>query len=310
MSGAPPLSGVAFELTSGDYSASIASVGASLRALSFGGRPLVADYPLAALRPAMSGALLAPWPNRIADARYDFAGEAHELVMNEPATRTASHGLIAWQEFVPMARTSSSIVLSAVVAAQPGYPWRLRVDASYALTGDGLQQSLTVRNESDAPAPVGLGAHPYLVAGVPAADAVAEWTLALPADEVLLTDHRSLPAGLVAVTEAQGGVYDFRGGRRIRSAVVNHAFTALRRSRDGLATARLTADDGAGVELTWDGAWVQVYTADEGVAGCRRRAVAVEPMTCPPDAFSSGLDVRVVAPGKTTALRWGLRAVG
>lgn len=270
----------------------------------------MADYPRTALRPAMSGAVLAPWPNRIADARYVFAGVRHELAMNEPATRTASHGLVAWQEFVPVEQSPSAVVLSTVIAAQPGYPWRLCVAASYALTADGLHQSLTVRNESDSPAPVGLGAHPYLVAGRAADDAVDEWTLTLPADEILLTDDRSLPVGLAPVTDALGGACDFRGGRRIGSTAVNHAFTGLRRTPEGRAMARLVSDGGVGVELGWNGDWVQVYTADESGGSRRRHAVAVEPMTCPPDAFTSGVDVRVVPPGEQTRLEWSLQAVG
>ena len=305
-----PLSGVAYPIARGDYRASIAGVGGGLRALSFGQRPLVHDYPPDELRPAMSGALLVPWPNRIADARYSFAGEHHELIVNEPATRTASHGLLAWHDFVPIEQTASSVVLGAVLAPQPGYPWRLRAEATYALEDDGLHQWLTVTNESGSAAPVGLGSHPYLVAGPPVDGAVAGWTLTLPADEVLLTDERSLPTRLVPVSAAAGGAYDFRAGRHIASTAVNHAFTALRRSAGGLAAARLLSDDGTGVELAWDGDWVQVYTADEPSKGRRRYAVAIEPMTCPPDAFTSGVDVRVVQPGGSTTMTWVIRAVG
>ena len=305
-----PLSGVAYALERGEYRASVASVGASLRTLTFGGRALVADYAPDVMRPAMSGAVLVPWPNRIADARYVFAGETHELTVNEAATRTASHGLVAWQEFAAAARTASSVVLHAVLAPQPGYPWRLSVEVAYALEEDGLHQSLTVTNESGSPAPVGLGSHPYLVAGPPVDDAVADWTLTLPADDVLLTDDRFLPTHLVPVTVAAGGAYDFREGKRLHSAAVNHAFTRLRRSADGLAHARLVRDDGAGVELAWDGDWVQVYTADEPSGGLRRYAVAIEPMTCPPDAFRSGVGLRVLAPGGSTTMRWVLQARG
>ncbi|MFS0731974.1 aldose 1-epimerase family protein [Microbacterium sp. 1P10UB] len=292
------------------YRASVASVGASVRALTFDGRSLVADYPADTMRPAMRGAVLLPWPNRIADARYVFSGETHELTMNEPATRTASHGLVAWQEFTVAARTTSSVVLHAVLAPQPGYPWRLSVEVAYVLEEDGLHQSLTVTNESVSSAPVGLGAHPYLVAGPPVDDAVADWTLTLPADDVLLTDDRFLPTRLVPVAVAAGGAYDFREGRRLHSTAVNHAFTGLRRSADGLACARLLSDDGTGVELAWDGDWVQVYTADEPSGGVRRHAVAVEPMTCPPDAFTSRVGLRVVEPGAATTMRWVLRALG
>jgi aldose 1-epimerase len=39
----------------------------------------------------------------------------------------------------------------------------------------------------------------------------------------------------------------------------------------------------------------------------RRKAVAVEPMTCPPDAFRTGVALIELDPGATWQGRWGLR---
>ncbi len=51
-----------------------------------------------------------------------------------------------------------------------------------------------------------------------------------------------------------------------------------------------------------------VYTGDGvGQPERRRMAIAVEPMTCPPDAFRSGTDLIELEPGKYWRGIWGLR---
>lgn len=155
-----PLSGAGYDLIAGEYAASVAGVGASLRVLRHRGRDLVAPWEASGIRPAMSGAVLVPWPNRTADGRYRYAGRSHQLAIDEPATRTATHGLVHWQEFVAVERRPDRLVLAGRVNAQPGYPWRLHVEVSFTLTADGLRQQVSVVNESDEPAPVGIGGHP------------------------------------------------------------------------------------------------------------------------------------------------------
>ena len=54
---------------------------------------------------------------------------------------------------------------------------------------------------------------------------------------------------------------------------------------------------------------LMVYTADQvGDHQRRRRAVAIEPMTCPPDAFRTGTDLVELDPGESWQGAWGLRA--
>ncbi|PCE15250.1 hypothetical protein AUC47_14180 [Microbacterium sp. SZ1] len=306
-----PRSGIRVDLSAGPYSASIASVGATLRMLQHDGADLIVPFAADELRPAMRGALLAPWPNRIGDGEYAFGGEAHRLVQNEPETRTAAHGLVAWTDFAAVEADADRAVFSAVVAPQPGYPWRLRIDVEFRLGIDGLAQEVTATNESDTAAPVGLGGHPYLTAGAAGQRSIDALTFELDAARVLLvTEDRMLPDRLIAVADGAGS-RDFRHPRRLGGTVVNNAFTGLSR-RDGRARARLTDDEGRGAEVEWDERcpWVQVYTADHGVDVDHRVGLAVEPTTCPPDAFRSGRDLLVVPPGGSVGAGWVIRSVG
>jgi aldose 1-epimerase len=54
--------------------------------------------------------------------------------------------------------------------------------------------------------------------------------------------------------------------------------------------------------------WLQVFTGDPLGPDRRRKAVAIEPMTCPPNAFVSGHDLLVLEPGDTITHTWGIRA--
>jgi aldose 1-epimerase len=310
--GRKPRSGDQYELSAHGYVAEIASVGATLRAVRYEGRDLILPFDADEVRPAMRGALLAPWPNRTADGRYTFEGVAHQLMRSEFETGNAAHGLVAWLDFICVERTTERVALTATIEPQPGYPLRVRVDAVFALDADGLQQRIVATNESGDAAPFGLGGHPYLTVGRVTARAIDECVLELNADEVLLVStDRMLPTGIAKVETYEGGRFDFRRPRRLGAASVNNAFTSLRRDADGRARARLTNGAGRGVEISWDERcpWVQVYTADAPGSGEHRSGLAVEPMTCPPDALNSQRDLLVIAPGASVSAGWRIRAV-
>ena len=105
-----------------------------------------------------------------------------------------------------------------------------------------------------------------------------------------------------------GTEYDYTGGRRIGSAVLDTSFGGLERGSDGTVNVTLATPDGAGVTVWADEAfrWFQVFTSDTLPAPRLRAAVAIEPMTCPPDALNSGTDLRSLEPGQAWTGRWGV----
>jgi len=302
-----PLSGTQHRLTAGDYTATIASVGASLRELTWRGRDLVVPFGADEVRPAYRGAVLAPWPNRVVDGRYRFGGVEHELAHTEPDRGHALHGLVAWQNFTPAAEEPSTVTLATTIPAQEGYPFRLDLHVTYALNDEGLEVRLTARNTGPDAAPYGASIHPYLRAGDGSVD---DWTLALPAASVLrVTEDRLLPLDVIPVSQ-QADQFDFRRPRRIGDAFLDHAFTELSPDPDRHFRARVTDARGHGVVMTWgeDCGWLQVHTADLPAPRPSRIGLAVEPMTCPPDAFNSGQDLIVLPAGEETSTGWHLAA--
>ena len=299
------------DLRSGPYSAQVALRGAGLVRLRHDADDLVVPAVDGTGPPLFRGAVLVPWPNRIADGSYEVGGRRLQLPINEPDRSNALHGLVHSAPFCVERRSPDAAKLRHRLPASDGYPFELDVEVSYQLGGSGLTWTVTTTNLAEEPAPYGTAPHPYLRPGG-ARGRVDEWTAEVPADQVLeVTPDRLLPR---ALADVGGGALDLRTPRRIEHLEIDHAFTSLRPGPDGNTRVRLTRPDGAGVELCWDPSvlpWVQVHTADRpGDPEGHRVGLAVEPMTCPPDAFNSGTDLLNIEPGRSATASWRISRVG
>ncbi|WP_066292050.1 aldose 1-epimerase family protein [Arthrobacter sp. B6] len=299
------MSGTEHSIAFGPYSAIITARGGALRELQYLGRDLVVTFGPEGDIPDYRGVICAPWPNRLADGTYSYAGRSFRADLNEPERGTALHGLLTGVDWELRDHSADAVTLAGSVEASEAYPSGLEVSVTYRLSADGLAATVRTRNSGTETAPYGLCPHPYLVAGSSPLD---EWTLELPAQEFLaVSADRLLPGGM---HEVGGHEFDFRVPRRLGSIRIDHAFTGIIRGEDGLAAVRVLDPAGTGVELEWDGnwPWVQVHTADKPT-GRDRLGLAVEPMTCPPDAFNSGTDLVHLAPGESHQAGWTIRAL-
>jgi aldose 1-epimerase len=302
-------SGDQFEIRAGGYRAVVTECGATLRVLEYAGRPLVHGFGDDEMSSAGRGQLLVPWPNRIRDGQYRFDGRDLQLALSEPARNNASHGLARWCAWTPEEHATSSVSLGYRLMAQSGYPWTVDLHVLFDLSADGLTVTQTATNLSDRPAPYASGAHPYLTVGDGPVDG---WELTVPAALRLLSDDRRLPVGEEDVT---GTSYDFRVGRPVQETRLDHAFGELTRDADGVATTLVRDPSTARGTALWvdrKHPWLMVFTADAGWDP-PRQALAVEPMTAPPDAFRSGRDLVTLAPagepGDELSVSWGIRAL-
>lgn len=301
-----PLTGAQHEIAAGGYQAVITELGAGLRELRYEGRPVITPYHPDELPPGAAGQLLVPWPNRIEDGRYTIAGRTYQLDLSEPALRTAIHGLTRWRPWSPVRNEPGEVTLRTVLLGCSGYPFCLESEASYQVGGQGLRVSVTARNVGSGAAPYGTGSHPYLAASAAAVD---ECELTLPAARWQPANERGIPAG--PPKDVPGTEYDFQAGRAIGRTRIDHAFTGLERDEQGLVWVRLTA--GGTQTALWAGPgyhWLQVFTGDTLDEAHRRRALAVEPMTCPPNAFATGTDLIMLEPGDAVTHTWGIQVTG
>jgi len=291
---APP-SGMQVELVLDDQRAVVTTVGAGLRAYSAGGRDVLDGYGADELCPSGRGQLLVPWPNRIEDGSYEFGGSRYQLALDEPERRNAIHGLVRWSGWSLAEQAPERAVLEHTLFPTPGYPFALRLRGEYTLAGDGLSVRVEATNVGTDACPYGAGQHPYLAVEADRVDGVE---LQVPAAAVLESNERGLPVGESPVEDE----LDFRKARPIGPTVLDHCFTGLDRDPDGRARV-MFGETTLWVDESWP--YVMVFTGDP-LPDVARRSVAVEPMTCAPNAFRTSDGLTVLEPGETQSGSWGI----
>jgi aldose 1-epimerase len=285
-----------------DQTAVVVEVGGGLRSFSVGGREILDGYAVDEQSSSGRGQVLVPWPNRLQDGSYAFDARSHQLPLTEPEHGNAIHGLVRWASWRIGEREANRVVMEHVIHPQPGYPFTLGLGLEYTLADEGLSVRTTARNLGSHDCPYGCGHHPYLTVGTPTVDTVE---LQVPGRRVLVSDDRDLPIGDEPV---EGTEYDFRAARAIGATRLDNAFTDLVRDGDGRARVRLRDPDaGTAVTLWVDELYryLMLFTGDTR-PDVNRRSVAVEPMTCPPNAFRTGDSLIRLAPGDSTTAAWGI----
>lgn len=285
--------------------ATAVEVGGGLREYEVGGVAVLDPFPLEAICDGAHNMPLVPWPNRIRDGRYSFAGKDYQLNLSEPAQHNAIHGFTRWRNWSLRAHDANRAVVGLVLHPQPGYPFTLDIAIEYRLDEAGLTVCATATNLGAKACPYGFGQHPYLRCG---SEGIDELMLMFDAAKWLPTDDRQIPIGTEPVA---GSAYDFRAGRKIGAQKIDLGFTGLARDAEGKARARITSPQGRRIEVWADEHfdYFQIYTGDTLAPERRRCGLAVEPMTCAPNAFVNGEGLIRLAPGETVAAAWGI-AVG
>lgn len=160
---------------------------------------------------------LVPFSNRIADARFDWAGASHAIAPNFAPEPHAIHGIgwtSAWE--VREAR-DDRIVLTLDHAGDARWPFAFAAKQIVALTADTLTVTLTARNLEAFDAPLACGHHPYF----PAAGA----RLRFAAERRWPPDARMLPGDPVEIAD-----------REVDFAVAERALDCAFSGWDGVAT--------------------------------------------------------------------------
>ena len=290
------------EIVRGDQRVGVVRLGGGLRSYELAGRALLDGFPPGGEPARGRGQVLAPWPNRIKGGSYEFDGKQMQLPLTEPEHGNAIHGLVRGETWDVADEAPDRVVLEYLLEPQPGYPFTLALGIEYVLSGAGLSVTTTVRNAGTVRCPYGCGQHPYLTLGTPTIDTLR---LKVPARTVVSSDERGVPVRTQAV---EGTEYDFRAGRTIGGVVLDNAFTDLERGPDGRARVQLDdPETGSGITLWVDESylWLMVFSGDP-YPDLARRSLAVEPMTCPPNAFRTGQSLLVLEPGEATTATWGI----
>lgn len=261
-------------------------------------------------------AIMCPFANRVADARYTFDATDHDLAPGAGGkARRILHGFLRPADFELVSMDTDGTGACVRLRAQAirpdafaGYPFALDLEVAFTFNAAGLQLAFTTHNVGDTAAPCFVGWHPYLRLQ---ADGIAGLEMKLPARQAILTDDRLIPlpgeAAFVSLDEHPA--LDFRDWRSIGDSILDQGFADLEADGDGRIRSHLR-DPETGLHMAmWQTSGVlQVYTGDTLDADAARRAVALEPMQAMTDAFNRPdcADAITLAPGASRRFHCGL----
>jgi aldose 1-epimerase len=265
--------------------------------------------------PSARSAIMAPFANRIADARYRFDGVSHDMQPGVVEQRGIRHGFVRLLDFGVIqaeADAQGARLTLGTSAIRPGafagYPFAIDLAVSYTLDANGLGLAVSMRNVGQEAAPCFFGWHPYFRFDGSELDS---WELQVPASSLVRTcaDLIPLPGeeAFLPLDQAPREL-DFRQSRPIGSTRIDNAYAGLVHEADGRVRTRLR-DPASGLRI---GMWqergiVLVFTADT-VSRDVRRAVAMEPMESLSNAFNRPdcADAIRLEPGAERVFRCGV----
>lgn len=296
-----PVDASACTLTAGDLEAVFlparGMLGASLRHKGVQILRRVGDLQTAAGKGSTAGiALLYPWANRLDGTRFRAAGQEVQLDASSPMLHFDAHGLpmhgvpwsrLAWELIESQRDRISARLEWSRKDLLDIFPFPHRIELTATLGAEDLTLETTLIAGSDGPVPVSFGFHPYV--GLPDLPR-AKWRLGLPAMHRLVLDQRGIPNGAEEPwdrLDSEIGDRSFDDGFALLDACPSFSVTGAGR--------RITVEFLAGYP------YAQVFAPSE------QEFVAIEPMTAPTSALTSGRGLRVVAPQERFEAAFRLR---
>jgi aldose 1-epimerase len=238
-------------------------------------------------------AIMAPFANRIGDARYRFDGEDFDMQPGVVADRAIRHGFLRSETYEVTAERSDAEACAVTLTnrsirpgVHAGYPFAIDVSVTYTLDAGGLTLDVSMRNVGERAAPCFFGWHPYFRLGDTPVDS---WVLEIPADTLIATDAALLPLSGTAAWQSLDTApveFDFRAPRAIGAQKIDNGYADLRLDVDGRSRTRLR-DPASGLSIAvWQEHGVMLAFSGDTVPREPRTSVALEPMECMSNAFN------------------------
>jgi aldose 1-epimerase len=140
-------------------------LGGSIEGLWHNDIPVLRSHAPGTLRNVRDAASypLVPFSNRVAQARLQWNGTAHPLVKNFAGEDHSIHGVGWLREWEVLESDDRFAMLSLEHKADAAWPFAFDASQTFRLTERALELTLSITNQSNVDAPVGLGWHPYFV---------------------------------------------------------------------------------------------------------------------------------------------------
>lgn len=229
--------------------------------------------------------IMAPFCDRVADARYIFDGSAFDLLPGQ-SSRLIYHGLVRSMPFALGVVDEDDDGLEATFECRglsnephPGYPFAVDVSVTYRLGAASLGVEITGHNRGTVSAPFASGWHPYFrlseAATVDGLDLHVPSTVRVETDAALIPHQGQCAHVTIGPDEARW--------EPIGDAVLDVGYVAG--GIGGEPTVLRDRASGLQLTLTQDSGLVHLFTGDT-LERYRRASIAVEPVEAMTDAFN------------------------
>lgn len=242
-------------------------------------------------------AKLFPFPNRLNLGQYSFNGKQFLLPANFPWSDHAVHGLLYNQAFDLMDSHADEVHAKVTLAFETpslhqGFPFAFRLEVTYTIDNEGLLTCSTqVTNTGDCDFPMGDAWHPYFTLGT----TLDTCAITMPSCQEVIHDN-DLP------TDQLMPFSEFESSASLQGRKLNHCYYFDGEQATGIEFTR--QDNLASLSYQQDASYpfVQLYTPDN------EASIAIEPMTCPANAFNNQLGLIVLQPNETRRFQWQVLA--
>lgn len=257
----------------------ISPFGGSLLSLSLNGAKLISTENMPNPDGIFFGKLMAPWPNRLRDGRYELGSSSYQFE-NLDALGNLNHGLIGRRELEVAEHQADYLRLRYQFGADAGYPFDVLFTASFQLVDNGMNVELVAQNQGSTAAPFACGQHPYFLAG-------EKFRLSGEFTHHVITDERMLPQ---SIEEISG--FDYREG------YLDGCYFGARK-------VELETDDyHLEVELGENMDYFMLYRPSLEVG---ESLLAIEPMSAMANVFAENIESVLLDPGEEKRFSYRIR---
>ncbi len=255
------------------------------------------------LKTSFKGSNLLPFPNRIAGGKYNFKGQNHHLPINFPQENNAIHGLLYDKKLKVVDQEDGEIGCNLLFDYEAeeteGYPFHYHFKVTYRLSeNQGFECKVDIMNLMDQSMPVGHGWHPYFRMGNIIID---DLLLQFPAEAVLTTDKRNIPTG-ESVTYNK-----FNQLTQLENTVLDNCFVLSDEDANAEIIIMNKSKD-FGYKI-WQETGKYKYNYLQVYTPTHRKSIAIEPMTCAPDAFNNQMGTIILAPLEMVSATYGIAKI-
>lgn len=245
------------------------------------------------------GCKLVPYPNRIKQGIYSFEGRKHRLPVNDGPN--ALHGLVLYQPFQIIASKANEneaelITEYAYNQNDMGYPFCFKLQVSFLLNKNGLTKTTQITNSGEGNMPVGDGWHLYFKCKSKIDDCI----LLFDSEKIVINDTTLIPTGQTQDFDC------FKTSKVVDNFEFDDCF--ILSPKNNIAEVVLTDKVHNLSIVSWQETGNQKYNYLQIYTPPHRNSIAIEPMTCQPNAFNNTEGLITLKPLETISITCGIRA--